>query len=527
MTALLTALLALPPGGPTLMADNELIVVMVQGDNSIGTGVVVQKQPLTVATCFHVIAHAKNVKVRNPVTNNEFKATTAATYPQEDFAFVRVPGTSWGQSESWPPKPTANGDAVTALGFGHADLDQATVATLNVANSVTKIRKLAALYATTVPHDFEIVSFVNGTLRRGDSGGPVFDSKGRLIGLSTGRFHVDGSDDTANFAIRPARAMPKDGEFKPLAAAVNHNGAYVAGGSVTPTALTLAVRIDQRTGGSSAHGIGHVAEGPGAACVREMEAALAALRPEPPQDLPKSATIDASCRQRYAEVRKVEVALRTEYAAVRNAQTLADNAEAFENLSAMYYPMLFEGAVSRADLDTKPIKPSYRKLCEALRAVEPDKAPGKKCRDAMFSFVAGDAKWDVKDKDLFGKAAADMLLRGDVTISPAGVEYVEKLPPAWTFTAKPITGLDFLSGVKDVEKSRQASAKFAELALGTATAVASKQVIAHVAASAVDPTRKRSSVLLRESADARADAVERLAKARNELIRKVAEGEKR
>ncbi|MGE6761591.1 S1 family peptidase [Corallococcus interemptor] len=553
--ALLVVLSAKPQPGQTLASANEVVTVLVRAGNKVGSGVIVQMNPLTIATCFHVIQREGVVGVEVPFLDRSFQVTHAAVWPREDFAFLRVTGTPYSHYEPFSFRRTIIDESIRVVGFSHKNRKHPTSsAELRVADPVVKISELAAKYNMKLTNNFEVVDLVHGPFRRGDSGGPVFDAEGRLVGLAAGRFQPEGSDDVANFAIRPSHEVPLDDQFRPVATVVDDDGAYGTS-SVLRQTLVLALTLEPTptTSGLRAgvdggpeydrDGVADVSDdtqdivagnadggvatafmdaGTSPSCAELIDDALTQLRRTPPTELGPDAGVSGRCRAQYAKVREVEIALRTEQAAVESLRSFASRVEDLEEVVGSNYLRQLDTVIEEKKLEKRPARGTYTEICKGMQELAYDElgSPKKQCSAGPNFQSLGSGTWKTADRRTKEKAAAELVKRGDY---PNDASLTESLvpPPAWTFTPHEVTGVNpQFDGLKqDVEQARRTAAEQTQKALGTPRPLSAQQIAPVVGAKAIDSQLPDSSESLRKAADERAKAVDALARLREALVR--------
>lgn len=523
--ALVFLVLARPaPEGGTLEAANLPIIVVVRaGQNKIGTGLIVARNPLTIATCFHVVEREATIGVEVPYLGQSFRATHGAAWPKEDFIFLRVAGAVWPDDEPFQLRTPALGDRAFALGYAHKNRRYVTSSDeLRVADPEIDVVTLAQNYAVPLSHPFRVRDFVGGVFRRGDSGGPVFDSQGRLLGLAAGRIQQPGSDDVANFAIVPSH-VHTSATFVPIAQAVAADGPY-GDNPIVREAVALAVTIETSSPTSlpTDAGVASVERG---TCEAAIQDALTAVRRLPPPSLPADAGLSGPCQTLYERVRDTEIALRTEQEAVESLRSFASRTAEAELVAQETYAREFNEVISQQALEQRPVKSTYKQICAAMKKrsfVLHGLQKKMTCLKAEFTTVDGTV-WGKATPKQFEKAAAELVrhsgyltderIAGRLTLpSPAVFEGIE-LP-----TAVAAMGPD---GQAHAKALADASKKIRD-ALGTAQPNGSWDIAATVGVNAIDSDRINSSVLLNEAAQKRADSVKALTRLREELINKAA-----
>jgi serine protease Do len=155
---------------------------------SLGSGFVIDSSGLVV-TNNHVIAEAEEISVRFP-DGERFKAKLVGRDPKTDLALLKIetkkqlPSLTWGDSSR-----SRVGDWVLAIGnpFG-------------LGGSVTA--GIISAYGRDInagPYDDFIQT--DASINRGNSGGPLFNLNGEVIGINTAIFSPSGGSVGIGFAI--------------------------------------------------------------------------------------------------------------------------------------------------------------------------------------------------------------------------------------------------------------------------------------------------------------------------------------
>ena len=156
----------------------------------LGSGFIVDASGLVV-TNNHVVGDARTVTVQLS-DGREFEADVLGRDPQTDVAVIRINGTggavfkaiAWGDSDRMRV-----GDSVFAVGspFG-------------LGNTVTSgIVSARGREIGAGPYDDFLQ--VDAAINSGNSGGPLFDARGRVVGVNTAIFSPSGGNVGIGFAI--------------------------------------------------------------------------------------------------------------------------------------------------------------------------------------------------------------------------------------------------------------------------------------------------------------------------------------
>ena len=169
-----------------------------QSGAAAGTGIVLTATG-EILTNNHVIRGATAVRVTDPSTGRSYAATVAAYDPTNDIAVLRITGAA-------KPKPATLGnstsvkvgDRVTAVG------NAGGVGGVPAAASgrVTALRQsITAVDDDGTSEQLTGLIQMNAALQPGDSGGPLFDRAGRVIGVDTAASSGFGFQQRANVGL--------------------------------------------------------------------------------------------------------------------------------------------------------------------------------------------------------------------------------------------------------------------------------------------------------------------------------------
>lgn len=165
----------------------QVSVTLCNGGSGTGSSFVVGTNLLVTAN--HVVSDATRISVH--VAGNEFLASVVARSPARDIALLEVDGTLPADGLTFSVALPSVGDAVFALGYP-AGLSQTLTA-----GRVSGFQDLGDLSAELRGSVLQVDAAVNP----GNSGGPVLDSSGAVVGMVTAK--LDGYE-ALGFAI-PAR----------------------------------------------------------------------------------------------------------------------------------------------------------------------------------------------------------------------------------------------------------------------------------------------------------------------------------
>ena len=151
-----------------------------QGGAAAGSGMVLTSSG-TVLTNNHVIAGATTIRVVVPNTAHSYKATVVGYTKSGDVAVLRLQGASNLKTISVAKGTPSVGQAVRAVGnaggTGSLTSAKGVVTGLN--------RSIVASDEQSAPEQLTGLIETNAGVQPGDSGGPLLDSAGRVVGMDT------------------------------------------------------------------------------------------------------------------------------------------------------------------------------------------------------------------------------------------------------------------------------------------------------------------------------------------------------
>jgi putative serine protease PepD len=201
---------ALPPIDVASVADHVApsvvtIIADVDGPSgttgSIGTGVITTKDG-EIVTNAHVVENATEIRVRLAGETEPRQATLLAADVGNDLALLRIAGDNFVPATFADPDSMRIGDQVVAIGFA-LDLDGAPSVTLGIVSALDRtIQTVGGALDGLVQTDAAISS--------GNSGGPLVDALGQVVGINTAVARGDATVAATNigFAISTAEALP-------------------------------------------------------------------------------------------------------------------------------------------------------------------------------------------------------------------------------------------------------------------------------------------------------------------------------
>jgi S1-C subfamily serine protease len=157
-------------------------VLKYQGAEAAGTGMILNSNG-EVLTNNHVVDGATSISVTVVSTGKTYTATVVGTDPTDDVAVIQLQNASGLQTAKLGDSSTVSvGDAVTGVGNagGTGTLTQApgTVEALNQSLTATDDNGQNAEQLTGMIES-------NAPIQAGDSGGPLYNSSGEVVGMDT------------------------------------------------------------------------------------------------------------------------------------------------------------------------------------------------------------------------------------------------------------------------------------------------------------------------------------------------------
>jgi S1-C subfamily serine protease len=199
--------LALTRGGGTTPIGSGVVVIETnlayQGGAAAGTGMVLTPSG-EILTNNHVIRGATDIKVRVPSTGQSYAAQVVGYDVTDDVAVLQASGAGGLKTVSLGSSSSVHsGQSVLALGnaggTGHLTRAPGTVITtgrsITVSDDQGGSENLSGLIET------------NAAVRPGDSGGPLLNSDGQVIGMDTA---ASVSNDVAQTTSNQGYAIPID-----------------------------------------------------------------------------------------------------------------------------------------------------------------------------------------------------------------------------------------------------------------------------------------------------------------------------
>ena len=168
-----------------------------------GTGIVLTANG-EILTNNHVVDGATKITVTVVSTGRSYSASVVGTDAGDDVAVLQLSGASGLKTVTLDDDTVAVGDAVTAVGNAGGTGGTPTAATGTV---VALDQSITASDGTgSDAEQLTGMIEVNAAIEAGDSGGPLYDSEGEVIGIDTAASSGQ-SATTVGFAIPIAKAV--------------------------------------------------------------------------------------------------------------------------------------------------------------------------------------------------------------------------------------------------------------------------------------------------------------------------------
>jgi S1-C subfamily serine protease len=208
LAASLGAGIALARGKATSIGTGVVVIntnLAYQGGTAAGTGMVLTSSG-EVLTNNHVISGATTIKVVVPKTGHSYKARVLGYDRTADVALLQLQGASHLKTVSISSAKLSVGATVTALGNagGTGSITPATGTVTGLGKSITASDGQGASELLTGLIE------LNAGVEPGDSGGPLQNSRGQVVGMDTASSSGFGFQDVSGtdaYAIPIAKAL--------------------------------------------------------------------------------------------------------------------------------------------------------------------------------------------------------------------------------------------------------------------------------------------------------------------------------
>lgn len=152
-----------------------------EGAQAAGTGIVLTSSG-EILTNNHVVEGSTSITVTVPATGTSYKASVVGTDATDDVAVLQLSGASGLATATLDNDGVSVGDNVTAVG------NAGGTGTLVAADgSVTGTGKSITTQSEGVVASESLTGLIetNADIQAGDSGGPLYDSQGEVVGIDT------------------------------------------------------------------------------------------------------------------------------------------------------------------------------------------------------------------------------------------------------------------------------------------------------------------------------------------------------
>ena len=176
-----------PPGSPFGEMFKEFDRPTERKATSLGSGFVIKKNG-TVITNNHVIANAEDIIVR--INNKEYKAKVIGADPYSDLAVLKIDTKENFETVDFGNSDKARvGDWVMAIGNPFGLGGTVTSGIISARNRDINLTRYDDFIQT------------DASINQGNSGGPLFDMNGNVIGINTAIISPSGASSGIGFAI--------------------------------------------------------------------------------------------------------------------------------------------------------------------------------------------------------------------------------------------------------------------------------------------------------------------------------------
>ena len=183
-----------PPGSPFEEMFKDFQRPTERKASSLGSGFIINKSGIVV-TNNHVIADAEDILVK--VDSKEYKAKVIGSDPYMDLAVLKIDSTNGFTPVSFGDSNKARvGDWVIAIGNPFGLGGTVTSGIISARNRDINLTRYDDFIQTDAP------------INQGNSGGPLFNMDGDVIGINTAIFSPSGGSSGIGFAI-PSSAASK------------------------------------------------------------------------------------------------------------------------------------------------------------------------------------------------------------------------------------------------------------------------------------------------------------------------------
>ena len=175
---------------------------------SLGSGVLIGQKPhkdttgknvtiAYIATCYHVIAGADEIKIKLHEGEQEFKAEIVGIDRRTDLAVLKIITDKAVQVAEWGDSSKMRvGDLIIAIGnpFGLSS-------TVTTGIASTLARDIGASSGGVLTDFIDSYIQTDASINMGNSGGPMFNAEGKIVAISTAIFSPNGGSIGLGFGI--------------------------------------------------------------------------------------------------------------------------------------------------------------------------------------------------------------------------------------------------------------------------------------------------------------------------------------
>lgn len=229
---LLTAILPVPAlaaGVPEAVMDSREAVVLIlapaEDGYYMGSGFALEsdQEDTIIATNLHVVENSYSVSVY--ISQDNFVNGTVLATSEKDMCLISIPGNINIPKTRIRAEDVAVGEAVYAVGFPGLTSEISTSVPTMASDSTITDGIISSLHDTESSYGAELASIQHtANIGSGNSGGPLFDVNGNVVGINTWGAALGGAE--ASLAIHAQ-------ELKSLAA---QNGIALTEGKAAPEA---------------------------------------------------------------------------------------------------------------------------------------------------------------------------------------------------------------------------------------------------------------------------------------------------
>jgi S1-C subfamily serine protease len=178
-------------------------------DQAAGTGMIISSDGL-ILTNNHVVEGSTSISVTVESTGKTYKATVVGTDQKADVAVLKLTGASGLSTVSFAPTATVTaGEAIYSVGNAEGTGNLVTaVGTVGATDQKLTIQGDGVTKAESLSGLIEL----NSDVVSGDSGGPLFDKAGDVIGIVTAA--SSGSSSVTGYAINIASVLKTADQIK-------------------------------------------------------------------------------------------------------------------------------------------------------------------------------------------------------------------------------------------------------------------------------------------------------------------------